>query len=152
MSTLSQEGRTPYQGCQFSGNSLNSGPGELFSYHSLGHVKKYTCLASSPASFLGAASYLFIFLFEIFFWNFFFLKKKTWKTLLKWIYFLFQKKKCRPPSWKIARMSGKMYRAAILKKRKKKGLLLPIFRKNRTLNMFFLLFGLRCFVLQTSSF
>ena len=46
----------------------------------------------------------------------------------------------------MARLSGKMYRAAILSghfERKKKGLLLPIFRKNRTLNMFFFVFGLR---------
>ena len=131
----------------------------------LGHVKLISCWSSPPASFLGAASYfllfviflfiiyLFIYFFWIFFFFFFFERKKTWKTLLKWLYFWFKKKKnCRRPSWKKnsldcqGKCTERPFWAAILSGhfeiKNKKGPLLPIFRKNRTLNMFFFLFGL----------
>ena len=34
-----------------------------FTFMNLGHLKKYTCLASPPASFLGAASYFILFFY-----------------------------------------------------------------------------------------
>ena len=66
---------------------------------------------SVPARFLFGGRLLFFFFF------FFFLKKKNTAKMDLFLIFL-KIKNCRRPSLKIARMSGKMYRAAILKEKK----------------------------------
>ena len=55
--------------------------------------KKYTCLASPPASFLGAASYFFLFvIFYFYFFEKFCLKEKNMKNTAKMALFLILKK------------------------------------------------------------